>query len=172
MSSRRRSGLDGMQSTKNAGAAAVTFRATVGLAGKTATGVVVPADLVGSLGSQRQPLVRVTIGDYTYRSKVAVRDGEFKLPISAENREGSGVAAGDEIEVTLELDTEPREVALPEDFAQALDAAPEARRFFDGLSNSQKQWFVQPIEGAKTPETRERRIGKGVERLREGRSNR
>jgi hypothetical protein len=91
---------------------------------------------------------------------------------AGENCEGAGVAAGDEIEVTLELDTEPREVALPEDFAQALDAAPEARRFFDGLSNSQKQWFVQPIEGAKTPETRERRIGKAVERLREGRSNR
>jgi hypothetical protein len=160
-----------MQSTKNAGAG-VTFRATVDLAGKTATGVVVPADVVEALSSQRQPLVRVTIGGYSYRSKVAVRGGEFKLPISAENREGAGVAAGDEIEVTLELDTEPREVALPDDFAQALDAAPEARRFFDGLSNSQKEWFVQPIEGAKTPETRERRIVKAVERLREGRSNR
>jgi hypothetical protein len=161
-----------MQSTKNAGAAGVMFRATVDLAGKTATGVVVPADVVEALGSQRQPLVRVTIGDYTYRSKVAVRGGEFKLPISAANRECAGVAAGDQIEVTLELDTEPREVALPDDFAQALDAQPEARRFFDGLSNSQKQWFVQPIEGAKTPETRERRIVKAVERLREGRSNR
>jgi hypothetical protein len=133
---------------------------------------VVPADVVEALGSQRQPLVRVTIGDYTYRSKVAVRGGAFKLPISAENREGAGVAAGDEIEVMLELDTEPREVALPDDFARALDAHPDARRFFQRLSNSQKQWFVQPIEGAKTPETRERRIVKAVERLREGRSNR
>jgi hypothetical protein len=157
---------------KKTEAAGITFRATVDLAGKTATGVRVPAAVVEALGSQRQPLVRVTIGDYTYRSKVAVRGGEFKLPISAENREGAGVAAGDEIEVTLELDTEPREVALPNDFAQALDAEPDARRFFEGLSNSQKQWYVQPIEGAKTPETRERRIAKAVERLREGRSNR
>jgi hypothetical protein len=149
-----------------------TFRATVDLAGKTATGVRVPGDVVAALGSQRQPLVRVTIGDYTYRSKIAVRGGEFKLPISAENREGAGVVAGDEIEITLELDTEPREVAVPDDFAHALGAAPEARRFFDGLSNSQKQWYVQPIEGAKTPETRERRVAKAVERLREGRSNR
>jgi bacteriocin resistance YdeI/OmpD-like protein/uncharacterized protein DUF1905 len=171
MNSRRFSSLDGMQSLEKK-TAGVTFRATVGLAGKTATGVVVPADVVEALGSQRQPLVRVTIGDHTYRSKVAVRGGEFKLPISAENREGAGVAAGDEIEVTLELDTEPREVALPDDFAHALDAAPEARRFFEGLSNSQKQWFVQPIEGAKTSGARERRIVKAVERLRQGRSNR
>jgi hypothetical protein len=162
MSSGHLGGLDGMH----------TFRATVDLAGKTATGVRVPAEVVEALGSQRQPLVRVTIGDYTYRSKIAVRGGEFKLPISAENREGAGVMAGDEIEVALELDTEPREVAVPDDFAHALAAEPEARRFFDGLSNSQKQWYVHPIEGAKTPQTRERRVAKAVARLREGRSNR
>jgi Bacteriocin-protection, YdeI or OmpD-Associated/Domain of unknown function (DUF1905) len=159
-----------MQSTKNA--EAQTFRATVELAGKTATGVRVPAAVVEALGSQRQPLVRATIGGYTYRSKVAVRGGEFKLPISADNREGAGVAAGDEIDVTLELDTEPREIAVPDDFARALDAELDARRFFDGLSHSQKQWFVLPIEDAKTPETRGRRIAKAVARLREGRSNR
>jgi hypothetical protein len=159
-----------MQATQNA--EAQTFRATVELAGKTATGVRMPAAVVEALGSQRQPLVRVTIGDYTYRSKIAVRGGEFKLPISADNREGAGVAAGDDIEVTLELDTEPREIAVPDDFAKALDAEPAARRFFDGLSHSQKQWFVLPIEDAKAPETRQRRIAKAVLRLREGRSNR
>jgi bacteriocin resistance YdeI/OmpD-like protein/uncharacterized protein DUF1905 len=157
---------------KKKDAAGVTFRATVGLAGKTATGVVVPGAVVEALGPQRQPLVRATIGAHTYRSKIAVRGGEFKLPISAENREGAGVAAGDEIEVTLELDTEPREVTVPQDFATALEAEAEARRFFEGLSTSQKQWFVLGIEDAKTPETRERRIVKAVARLREGRSNR
>jgi hypothetical protein len=112
---------------------------------------VVPADVVEALGSQRQPLVRVTIGDYTYRSKVAVRGGAFKLPISAENREGAGVAAGDEIEVMLELDTEPREVALPDDFARALDAHPDARRFFQRLSNSQKQWLYSRSRARRHP---------------------
>jgi bacteriocin resistance YdeI/OmpD-like protein/uncharacterized protein DUF1905 len=162
-----------MQATQMTEArAGVTFRAMVELAGRTATGVRVPAGVVEALGSQKQPLVRVTIGAYTYRSKVAVRGGEFKLPISAEHRAGAGVAAGEEIEVTLELDTEPREITVPADFAAALAGEPDARRFFDGLSYSQKQWFVLGIEEAKKPETRERRIAGAVARLREGRSNR
>jgi hypothetical protein len=40
---------------------------------------------------------------------VAVRGGEYKLPISARNRESAGIAAGDEVYVSLALDTEPRE---------------------------------------------------------------
>ncbi len=147
----------------------VGFRATVDLAGKTATGVRVPAEVVEALGPHKQPAVRVTIGEHTYRSKVAVRGGDFKLPISAENRTAAGVAAGDEIEVTLALDTESRELAVPEDFARALDAEAQARAFFDGLSFSQRQWFVLGIEEAKTPETRGRRIDKAVARLLEGR---
>lgn len=154
------------------GSSGVTFRATVQLDGKTATGIPVPADVVEALGSQKQPLVRVTIGKHSYRSKVALRGGEYKLPISAENRTGAGVAAGDEVEVTLELDTEPREVELPSDLAAALDAEPEARRFFDSLSHSQQSWFVLGIEDAKTTATRQRRIVKAVARLGEGRSNR
>jgi hypothetical protein len=152
--------------------APVTFRSTVELGGRTATGIQVPADAVAALGPARQPLVRVTIGSYAYRSKVAVRGGVFLLPVSAEHREGAGVAAGDEVEVTLELDTEPREVAVPPDLADALSGEPEAQAFFDGLSASRKGWFVTSIESAKTPETRARRVAAAVERLREGRSNR
>jgi uncharacterized protein YdeI (YjbR/CyaY-like superfamily) len=89
--------------------------------------------------------------------------------VSAANRAGAGVAAGDEIDVDLELDTAPREVAVPEDFAAALDAVPAARHFFDGLSYSARSGFVQSIEAAKTAETRQRRIDKSVTSLREGR---
>jgi uncharacterized protein YdeI (YjbR/CyaY-like superfamily) len=84
----------------------------------------------------------------------------------------AGVEAGDEVDVEIELDTEPREVTVPDDFAQALDREAAAKRFFDGLSFSQKQWFVLGIEDAKTAATRERRIGKAVDRLRERRGNR
>src|SRR5688572_9246459 len=89
------------------------FRATVELAGRTATGVRVPAAVVEALEAGRQPLVKATIGDHTYRSKVAVRRGEYRLPISAENRELAGVQAGDEIEVSIKLDRDPRVVAVP-----------------------------------------------------------
>ncbi len=148
------------------------FRAVVQLAGKTATGVQVPVEVVAALGSGKQPLVRVTINGHVYRSKVAVRGGEYKLPISAANREAAGVGAGEEIEVLLALDTEPRELLVPEDLAAALDARPEAGRFFDGLSYSQRQWYVLGIEDAKTEATRQRRIAKACERLAAGRANR
>ena len=148
------------------------FHATLELAGKTATGLPVPPEAVEALGSGKQPLVHVSINGHRYRSKVAVRGSEFRVPVSAEHREAAGIEAGDEVDVTLELDIDPREVALPEDFAQALDADPEARRFYDSLSNSQQQWYVIGIEGAKNDDTRRRRVDKAVARLREGLGNR
>ena len=91
------------------------------------------------------------------------------LPVSAEVREHAHIAAGDEVEVDLELDAAPREVTLPPDFADALDRETDARQFFDSLSYSNKRRIVQPIEDAKTDETRQRRIAKSLEMLREGR---
>jgi hypothetical protein len=148
----------------------VRFRTTIELEGKTATGFRVPPEVVAALGTGKRPPVTVTIGDHTYRSTIAAYGDVFMLPLSAENRAAAGVAAGDEIEVDVELDTAPREVVLPPDFAAALDAAPAARRFFDGLSYSQKRWHVLSIEGAKTVETRDRRIVKSVTALSEGRA--
>ncbi|GAB2830984.1 hypothetical protein GCM10027176_39200 [Actinoallomurus bryophytorum] len=146
------------------------FRATIELGGKTATGFQVPDDVVTALGAGRRPPVRVTIGGHTYRSTVASMGGRFMVGVSAQNREAAAVAAGDEVDVDLELDTEPREVAVPEDLAAILDGEPEARRFFDGLSYSRKQWFVLRIEQAKKDETRRRRVDETVTMLREGRS--
>jgi len=146
------------------------FRAEVRLSGKTATGIPVPAEVVESLGRSKRPPVRVTINGHTYRSTVATVGGEFMVGISAENRSGAGVAAGDEVVVDIELDTEPREVNVPADLAEALDRDAEFRRRFDSLSHSKKQRLVLPIEGAKKAETRQRRIEKAVSELREGRS--
>jgi uncharacterized protein YdeI (YjbR/CyaY-like superfamily) len=95
--------------------------------------------------------------------------GRYLLGVSAENRAAAGVAAGDEIDVHLELDTEPREVAVPPDLAEALSAEPQAKEFFERLSPSQKQWHVQSVEAAKTDDTRRRRVAKSLELLRAGR---
>ena len=146
------------------------FRATIQLGGKTATGIRVPAEVVAALGPSKRPAVRVTINGYTYRSSVASLGGEFMLPLSAEHREGACVAAGDEVDVDIELDTEPREVTVPPDFADALDRDADARRYFDGLSYSHKRRYVMSIEEAKTAETWQRRIAKAVSMLREGRA--
>ncbi len=141
------------------------FTATVLLGGKTATGIRVPPEVVDRLGAGRRPAVRVTVGDHTYRSTVAVMGGEFMVPLSADNRTRAGVDAGDEVDVRLQLDTAPREVTVPADLAAALEAVPRARTRFYGLSYSQKRWYVLGIENAKTPATRERRVAKAVSAL-------
>lgn len=144
------------------------FRATVRLEGKTATGIEVSAKVVESLGSTQRPAVNVTINGYTYRSTVAAYNGVYMLPLSAENRAGAGVAAGEKVEVEVQLDTTPREVVVPADFAKALAKDEAAKAFFEELSYSNKNRHVLSIEGAKTPETRQRRIEKALADLRAG----
>ncbi len=147
-----------------------SFRAKVLLAGKTATGVVVPEKIVAALGTSKKPPVLVTINGHTYRSTVAFMGGRFLVGISAEERKNTGVKAGDEIEVLLELDTAPREVAVPEDLAAALDRDRKAREFFDSMSYSNRRRHVLMIEGAKAKDTRKRRIDKTVEMMKEGKA--
>jgi hypothetical protein len=144
------------------------FRATLELGGKTATGITVPSEVLDALGGSKRPAVRVSLGAYSYRTTVGSMDGLAKIPVSAEHREAAGIKAGDELDVEIELDTAPREVDVPADFARALDAVPEARRFFDSLSNSLKRYWTLNVEGAKTAETRQRRIDAAVAKLREG----
>lgn len=144
------------------------FKTVVELGGKTATGFQVPPEVVERLGASKKPAVSVTIGKHTYRSTVAVMGGLFYLPLSAENRTAAGVAAGDSITVNVELDTAPRTVEVPADFAKALKAAPAARTFYDTLSPSLKGYHVGQVEGTKTPETRQRRIEKAVALFLEG----
>lgn len=146
------------------------FRATLELGGKTATGIEIPPEIVEALGSSKKPAVRITIGSHSYRSTVATMGGRFMVGVSADNRAAAGVAAGDEVDVEIELDTAPRVVAVPPDFAEALEGEPVAKSTFDTISPSNKGWHVHSIESAKSPETRQRRIDKSIGILREGRA--
>lgn len=145
------------------------FHTTVLQTGKTAAGIQIPEKIVTALQSGKRPKVLVTINGYTYRSSVAPMGGVFMVGVSSNVREAAGVAGGEEVDVDIELDTAPREVTVPDDLAAALDAAPAARTTFEGLSYSNKSWHVLQIEGAKTDETRQRRIAKSVEALGAGR---
>lgn len=140
----------------------ITFRAVLEAHGKTATGFVVPPYVVERLAAGKRPPVQVRIGSHTYRSSVAMMGGRYLLGVSAENRKLAGIAAGDEVGVVLELDTQPREVEVPGDFAAALDAAPAARRTFDALAYSHRLRWVLSVNDAKTAVTRERRIAKAI----------
>jgi hypothetical protein len=148
----------------------VKFHTTLLQSGKTATGIQVPNEVVESLGAGKRPPVRVTINGYTYRNTIAVMGGVFMVGVAAEHREKARVAGGDQIDVEIELDTAPRELAVPLDLSTALAAEPAARRSFESLSYSRKQALVLPIEQAKTPETRQRRIDKALVALKEGRA--
>ncbi len=146
------------------------FRTTLLLHGKTATGVQVPEEVVNSLSGGKRPRVTVTIGDYTYRSSVALMGGVYLLGLSSEVREATGAKPGDELEIEIVLDTEPREVAIPADLAAALAGAPAAATFFTSLSYSNQRRLVMAIEAVKTVETRQRRIAKTVADLAAGKA--
>ena len=144
------------------------FRATVLLGGKTATGIQVPDDIVASLDGGKRAPVSVTIGGHTYRTTVTPMGGQFMIPLSAENRTAAGVAAGDEVDVGIELDTAPREVAVPDDLAAAVAGDAAAQASFDGLSYTHRKEWVRWVEEAKRAETRTARIAKTVESLHAG----
>jgi len=145
------------------------FRTTILQGEKTTTGIQVPDDIVEALGAGKRPPVTVTLNGHTYRSTIAVMGGVFMLSVSSDVRAAAGVKGGDEVDVDLELDTAPREVSVPRDFDAALDAEPAARQTFDRLSYSNKSWHVLQVEGAKTAETRQRRIARSVATLKDGR---
>ena len=145
------------------------FRATILQTGKTTAGIEVPPEVVEALGAGKRPPVRVTLNGYTYRNTVAVMGGTSMISVSSEHRAASGLKGGDVVDVDLELDTAPREVSVPPELDAALDAEPAARATFDRLSYSNKSWHSLQVEGARTDETRQRRITKSIAALREGR---
>ena len=137
--------------------------------GKTACGIEVPAAVVEALGGSKRPAVVVTLDNYTYRSTVAPMGGGFWVGVNADHREASGLRAGDEVQVTLGLDTAPRELEVPPELAAALDADPAAKAFFEGLSYSNRRVFTLSVEGTSNPETKARRVEKAIGLMREGR---
>ena len=154
-----------METTESSPEGSVSFRTTILGAMKSATGIVVPDEVVARLGSGKKPAVRVTINGHTYRSTVAVISGRFMVSVSAAERVNAGVAAGDEVEVTLELDTSPR----PDDLSAALSSDPLAMAFWSTLSYSNQRWYVLWITGTKQQVTRDARVAKAIGMLRDGR---
>lgn len=141
------------------------FRTKLKLFGKTATGIVVPDEIVAGLQAGKRPPVCVTINGFTYRTTVSPMSGCFLIPVSAERREKAGIKAGDNIEVGIELDTEPRTVDIPDDLAEALRTDPAAAARFEKLSYTHRKEHVLALESAKTPETRNRRLEKTIASL-------
>jgi len=128
------------------------------------TGIVVPPDVVEGLGGGSRAAVTVTVNGFSYPSTLAVMGGRHLIPFSSDKRAATGLAGGDPIEVTLELDTAPRIVEVPDDLAAALADA-GVRASFDALAPSARKAQVANVAGAKTDETRARRIAAIVTKL-------
>jgi len=143
------------------------FSTTLLTAGKTATGIKIPEEIIEKLGGGKKPLVKVTINNFTYRSAVAVMGGAYMVGVNAENREAAKVKGGDRIEVSIELDTEVRTVEVPAEFQKVLNRNAGAKKIFDTLSNSRKKALTIPIANAKTDETRNRNIEKALKAITE-----
>lgn len=141
--------------------ASTEFDTTVATAGNN-TGIVVPGDAVERLGAGQRPPVIVNVNGYEYRSTVAVMGGRHLVGISAKIRKETGLKGGDPIHVVLTVADTPRAVDVPDDFARALLADATANAIFHNLSNSLQRYHIDNINGAKTPETRQRRIDKAI----------
>ena len=142
----------------------ITFHTTILQTGKNTAGIQVPEEVMEKLGAGKRPLVRVTINRYSYRSAVAVMGGKYMISFNSEHRKAAGVQGGDEANVTLELDSEPRTIEIPTDLKDALVKA-NALDAFEKSAPSMKKEYVRQVEEAKAQETRERRITKIVEKL-------
>jgi len=150
----------------------VKFRAELERAGKSATGITVPAEVIDALGGGRRPAVTVTLNGHSYRTTVGAMGGVAKIPVSAAVRDAAGVSAGDILDVEVIADTAPRTVEVPGDLAAALAQNPEARAFFDQLSYSRQHAYVTWMEQAKQPATRTRRVEQTVALLADHRPQR
>jgi hypothetical protein len=120
-------------------------------------------------GAKRFPVV-ATVNGYTWRTSVARMGGEFLVGLNRTVREEAGVAAGDTVDVALELDTAPREVDVPPALADALAGDPEAKAAYDRLAFTHRKEFALWVGEAKREETRARRVAQALEMLRAGKT--
>jgi hypothetical protein len=145
------------------------FKGTLAQVGNN-TGIEVPPAIVEALGAGKKPAVSVNVNGYAYRSTIAVMGGRYMIAFSADKRAATGIKGGDKIEVTLELDTAPRVMEVPPDLQKALDRNKAAKAYFATLSYSNQRRHIDPINDAKSDETRARRIEKSVALFAEGRN--
>lgn len=120
-------------------------------------------------GAKRFPVV-ATVNGYTWRTSVARMGGEFLLGLNREVRQHAGVAAEDEVDVTVELDVASRQVEMPEALAAALATDSQAEASFNGMAFTHRKEYARWIAEAKRDETRQRRVQQALDMIRAGKT--
>jgi Bacteriocin-protection, YdeI or OmpD-Associated/Domain of unknown function (DUF1905) len=143
----------------------VRFSTTLQARGHAAA-VVLDDEHVEQIGeaSKRFP-VQATMNGYTWRTTVARMGGEFLLGLNKAVRDAVDAQAGDSVDVSIELDSAPREVEIPDALASALAMDPAAKAAFDALSFTNRKEYARAVAEAKRPETRDRRVAQTLEKL-------
>ena len=129
------------------------------------TGIAIPFDVEKVFGTRGRVPVRGTINGFPFRSSLAPYGGKHYMAVNRQMREGAKAQPGDTVQMVIEKDDAVREVQVPADFQKALRKAPLAQAAWDKLSYTHRKEWVQEIEGAKRPETRERRLAKAITAL-------
>ena len=145
-----------------------TFVAVIENAGDGGAFVRVPFDVEEIFGKKRVK-VKATINGEPYRGTL-VRMGEpfHILIVLTEIRQKIGKTFGDQVEVTIEEDTEPRVVEVPLELVEALKQEPEVETVFQRLAYSHRREYVRWISEAKRAETRQKRATEAIEMLKRG----
>lgn len=146
-------------------AGARRIRAELQSAGRGGHVVVIGDDVATSLGLKQHSRVRGTISGAPYRSSIARYGGVMYLGVHKATVERAGLAIGDSVEVTIQLDMEPREVDIPVELERALEANAPAKAAWDDLSPSHKREHARAVAVAKKATTRARRIEKTIDAL-------
>ncbi len=148
----------------------IQFRAVIENAGGGGAYVIVPFDVEKTFGKKRVE-VKATIEGEPYRGTI-VRYGSphHMLVVLKEIREKIGKSFGDEVTIELEEDLEPRQVEIPVDLQQALQANPAALAFYNRLSYSHQREYVRWVAEAKREQTRQARIQRTIEMLLQSKS--
>jgi hypothetical protein len=137
-------------------------------AGAEVCGFGVPFDVEQTFGTRARVPVRGTVNGFPFRGSLFPMGGRHIMVVNRHLRAGARVKGGDTVSVVMERDTEPRVITPPPDLSRALKADKEARAMWDKLSFTHQREHVEHIEGAKRPETRQRRIEKSIQLLAAG----
>ncbi|HEY7283058.1 MAG TPA: YdeI/OmpD-associated family protein [Actinomycetota bacterium] len=130
--------------------------------------VVVPDEVVAALGGGVRARVKGTLNGVGFRSNLMRYGGVVWLGVHKATMEAAGVSHGAPVTVELEPDDAPRVVEVPAALQTALDADPDARARFEGLSFTHRKEFARWVADAKRDETRDRRVSETIERLKAG----
>ena len=131
-----------------------------------AAAILLTDEQVAELGAGKAFPVVVDFGDRRIRLRLARMGGENMIGFSKASRAEAQVAIGQEIDVTIRVDTEERVVEIPPALAEALDADPAVRAAFENLPPSKRKEMARQIADAKQDETRARRLAKVLDALR------